>query len=256
MPDYPISTTEDKIAMPVMLPVDAVVFREDLYPRFTPDAATIQKYQQSLEALPPIEVNQRHELIDGYHRWSAFREEGASVVPAVITPTQSDDELLDLAIDRNAKHGMQLSQSEKKSMARRLYTSRQRSKPDLCRLLSVGKSVMAEWLSDIDKAEREKQKADARDLWLACHTQEEIAESVGVTDQTIANWLREILNLPAVFTVQPENMIARAIVPEQTVMSEREYVEFLFALGKQEPDVIWLEGRSTFKPNGKHEAVR
>ena len=35
-----------------------IVFREDLYPRFEPNQRIIQEYSESIEYLPPIEVNQ------------------------------------------------------------------------------------------------------------------------------------------------------------------------------------------------------
>jgi len=45
--------------------VSEVVFREDLYPRLETSALTVQKYAEDLDVLPPIEVNQHNELIDG-----------------------------------------------------------------------------------------------------------------------------------------------------------------------------------------------
>ena len=45
------------------------------------------------------------------------------------------------------------------------------------------------------KEQKERQQRDARALWLACHTQEEIAEKVGVTHQTISNWMEEFTKL-------------------------------------------------------------
>ena len=38
---------------------------------FETSAVTVQKYAEDLSVLPPVEVNQRHELIDGWHRWTA-----------------------------------------------------------------------------------------------------------------------------------------------------------------------------------------
>lgn len=42
-----------------------VIYRKDLYPRFNPNPRVIQSYSENVEHLPPIEVNQRGELIDG-----------------------------------------------------------------------------------------------------------------------------------------------------------------------------------------------
>lgn len=54
----------------------------------------------------------------------------------------------------------------------------------LQKLLSVSKSVLGNWLSDIDKAEREVRKRKIQELWLACHTAEEIAAELQEQDDT------------------------------------------------------------------------
>ena len=54
---------------------------------------------------------------------------------------------------------------------------------------------------------------------------------------------------PPVFTVEPMNPQAHDWMPSGTeVMSEREYVEFLFAIRKQQPDEAYLQTLSTMKP--------
>lgn len=67
-----------------------VVFRKDLYPRIESSATTVQKYAEDLTVLPPIEVNQRKELIDGWHRWTAHKKANADSVPCIVTHTDSD----------------------------------------------------------------------------------------------------------------------------------------------------------------------
>ena len=74
------------------IPLSEVVYREDLYPRVKPDAATIQRYAENLETLPPIELNQNHILIDGFHRWTAHRKAEAPMIRAVFTETASEAE--------------------------------------------------------------------------------------------------------------------------------------------------------------------
>jgi hypothetical protein len=101
--------------------VSDVIFREDLYPRIKHSPETVQKYAEDLSVLPPIEVNQHNELIDGRHRLMAFRKVEAANIPVIVTETASDAELLELAIERNASNGLQLSQEDKRDMARRIY---------------------------------------------------------------------------------------------------------------------------------------
>jgi len=108
---------ESQVSNEVRIGVDEVVWREDLYPRIEADNATIEKYMESLDVLPPILVNQRNELIDGYHRWTAHRREKAETIAAVVEETSSDADLLRRAIETNAKHGLQLSRQDKTALS-------------------------------------------------------------------------------------------------------------------------------------------
>jgi len=190
----------------VQIPVSAVVFRQDLYPRIETSATTVQKYAEDLDVLPPIEVNQNNELIDGWHRWTAHKKAKAESVRALVTKTESDTELLELAIERNATHGLQLSQEDKQDMARKIYQAtplaeQGKKKQRLAKILSVEISTVQKWLSRIDKDNKEKRDAEIFKLWLACSTQEEIAEAVGVTQPAITKVLSQNGNFR--FVIKP-----------------------------------------------------
>jgi hypothetical protein len=175
---YPVN--DDNI-----MPLANVVFREDLYPRIETSAETVQKYAETLELLPPIEINQHRELIDGWHRWTAHRKAGAEHIRFTVTQTASDMELLELAIERNAQHGLQLSQTDKRKMAQQIYRAtppdqQGKKKRSLARLLSVEERTVHNWLSRIDKDNKEERDCAVFSLWLACKTQDEIADAVGM----------------------------------------------------------------------------
>lgn len=187
----------------IELPLDAIVFREDLYPRIDKSPITVQKYAEDLDVLPPIEVNQRNELIDGWHRWTAHRKREAAKIRAIVTKTASDAELLELAIERNATHGLQLSQDDKRKMAVRIYEGTPRNeqgakKERLRVILSVGESTIREWLGRSDKELKEAAKREARKLWLACWTQEEIAAAIEWPRDTVQNWLADFVDFAKV----------------------------------------------------------
>ena len=185
----------------VAIKVSDVVFREDLYPRIETSAVTVQKYAEDLSVLPPVEVNQRNELIDGWHRWTAHKKAGADQIPVIVTPTDSDSHFLELAIERNAAHGLQLSQSDKRDMARRIYSAtaerdRDEKKKQLAKILSVSERTVRDWLSRMDKDAKEARDRRIFDLWLACWTLEEIAKDVGVTKQAVDLVCQELAELP------------------------------------------------------------
>jgi ParB-like chromosome segregation protein Spo0J len=70
--------------------------------------ALVARYAEFLADLPPIEVNQRHELIDGWHRLEAHKQAGTVTIRVVVTMVANDVEHLCVACLRNATHGLQL----------------------------------------------------------------------------------------------------------------------------------------------------
>jgi transcriptional regulator with XRE-family HTH domain/predicted DNA-binding protein YlxM (UPF0122 family) len=178
-----------------------VIFREDLYPRINKSVETVQKYAEDLSVLPPIEINQNNELIDGWHRLTAHKKNNAETIKCTVTVTSSDSNLLELAIERNATHGLQLSQEDKRDMARKIYhvtpeRDRDEKKKHLAKILSVSDRTVREWLSRIDKDAKEARNKRIFQLWLACHTQEEIAERENVTKETVSQICQKMADLP------------------------------------------------------------
>ena len=180
MPNIEIQPTTIKT-----MAVADLVFRDDLYPRLQKDAATIQRYADVLALLPPIEINQKNEVIDGWNRSLAHRKAGKLTINAFVTPTAGDSELLGFAIERNARHGLQLSQEDKREVAQRIYSGtpmeeRGAKKQRLAHLLSVDLTTVQKWLSKTDGDDKERRDVTAFNLWLACHfyNQTEISVSL------------------------------------------------------------------------------
>ena len=162
-----------------------IVWRKDLYPRFEADPATIQNYAECIDVLPPIEINQRNELIDGYHRWTAHKKKNVADIAVIVTKTVSDADLLKRAITANAKHGLQLSIGDKKRMAVKLYETKESTKEELAELLSVTVRAVSGWVQNIDDARKEEVREKIFSMWLACYTDQEIGDTVEHTQQSI-----------------------------------------------------------------------
>jgi hypothetical protein len=174
---------------------------DDLYPRIETHPVTVQKYAEDLNVLPPIEVNQHKELIDGWHRWTAHKKKEVETVPFIVTETKSDNHLLELAIERNAKHGLQLSQEDKRDMARKIYgvtpeKERDEKKKYLAKILSVSERTIRDWLSRIDKDSKEARNRRIFELWMAGWTEREIAEEVSASAGDIHTVCSEMAGLP------------------------------------------------------------
>lgn len=175
------------LAPPSTVQVVDVQVREDLYPRLQRNPALVQRYAQNLDELPPIEVNQHNILIDGWHRLTAHRSAGVETIRVTVTETASELELFALAIRRNAAHGWQLEERDKKSAAIRLYAAGTgMNHAEIAAALSVSRRSVQSYLTDVDRQLREERKQRIFDLWLACHTTEEICERVQVGNATVS----------------------------------------------------------------------
>jgi len=169
--------------------VSEVVYREDLYPRFEPNQAQIQKYSDSVEYLPPIKVNQNNILIDGFHRWKAFQLAGRNEIPHEVVNTESEKELKQMAYRLNSNHGLQLSNDEKRKYAQEMFGDM--TVKALCDVLGVSKKTIQRWTETQAKAAKEDRDRRIVDLYLkAWNTQRSIADLLGV-DRLIVTRLVE-----------------------------------------------------------------
>ena len=205
------------------LAVDEVVFRNDLYPRIKTRPEVVQRYAEVVDMLPPIEINQHNELIDGWHRWTAHKKAERETIRAVVTPTKTEREFLFLAMDRNAKHGAQLNNADKRAMAIRMYGScvtpneKKACEEALVEHLSVHEKTIDRWLSDLKRAEREERNRRIADLWLACHTQAEIANATDVPQQTVADQIKSYTETEQV------SKIGKTFDPEMATFERKLY---------------------------------
>jgi predicted DNA-binding protein YlxM (UPF0122 family) len=182
---------EIQVTQPVTIKVSDIVWREDLYPRFEPSSSRIQQYAECIDLLPPIEVNQRNELIDGYHRWTAHKKANLTTIQVIVTQTVSDSELDRLMAKRNADFGIQLTQEEKKRKALQWYLGLGDDKQAIADDLKVSLRTVTRWLSRRDKdlkAERDRQIAE---MWLACYTLDEIATETTTSPGAISESMKK-----------------------------------------------------------------
>ena len=165
--------------------VSDIVFRKDLYPRLVDgfDGPLIQKYAETLDQLPPIEVNQHNILIDGYHRWKAYETNGETEVPCVVFETESENQLFLRSCGLNSKFGKQMSNGDKKAVCIRLYGTLEVA--EICSYLSISERTFERWTTDKRRHEQEQLKKNILDLWLACHSEKQICEQLNLPQKTV-----------------------------------------------------------------------
>lgn len=180
--------------MTATINTSAVRFVKELYPRLKPHDDVVERYRDAIESLPPIVVARDGVLVDGYHRWQAHVREGVEQIQAIDLGNLSDAEIVRESIKRNATHGQQLTQADKKRMAGQLWTTlahlpaAERVK-ELAELFGVTAKAVRDWTKDERQAEERERKEHAWDLHLDCWSQVQIADEIGVDQKTVSNWL-------------------------------------------------------------------
>ena len=141
-----------------LLPLGKVRFVKELYPRLKADDDAIERYREALDLLP-IEI---------------MRE----------------------AIPRNASHGQQLSNKDKQHLAQSYYGKLDQLQnaervAEIATLLAVNERSVQRWTKDVRKAEKQAMQDKAWEMHLHCFTQQQIADALNTTKQTVNDWLSE-----------------------------------------------------------------
>jgi len=180
-----------------------IVFDEGLYPRVEGhDPATVQTYVRDMDQIEAagklISINADGILLDGRHRMLAYKTKADGADPEVTVyryAISSKLESFRLACELQDR-GFALNNNDRQASAKRLYALGDQSQADIAKVLGVSKQTISAWLSRTIKEEKETKKKKAREMWLSCSTQEEIAEAVAVPFQTISRWTDDFSQSP------------------------------------------------------------
>jgi transcriptional regulator with XRE-family HTH domain len=188
-----------------------------IYPRGGKSEKTISAYIEALAIgaqFPPIKIQRvfnyadgnettdlpagRHGLtiiLDGIHRWFAFKESGIKKIAAVewkdkpLDYEKNKTALLLESAKCNISHGDRLSPGDKKRIAREIATSDQECKwteEALAEKLGVIQQTVNTWISDIRARQRAGREIIIIRLNRLGWTQEQIAEVVGISQGRVA----------------------------------------------------------------------
>jgi len=181
-----------------------------IYPRGGKNEKTVGAYVEALRIgaqFPPIKIqrvfnylqeNEKKEailILDGIHRWHAFKECGFKKINVIewkknqLDYETSQTALLLEAAECNTKHGDRLSPRDKKQVARDIATSDPEctwTEEALAQKLGIIQQTVNNWISDI----RARQKAGRNIIAIRLNrlgwTQEKIAEIVGLSQNRIS----------------------------------------------------------------------
>jgi hypothetical protein len=198
--------TELSVSELITIPLSSIKFDEGLYPRVNGhDPAIVQNYARDMEQIEAarkfISINADNILIDGRHRMLAYKKLADGKEDPEIQvyqyPISSKLETFRLAVYLQDM-GKSLSNEDSESSAKRLYALGDLSQKSIAAYLGKSQATISNWLSRTLKEEKEAKRKKAFGLWLACHTQEEIAAAVDMTQPAILAWEKEFIKISEV----------------------------------------------------------
>ena len=169
-----------------------VIFDEVVYPRQEHDPALVLQYADDIEQIDAqgkfISVATDMKLLDGKHRLLGYKtrfDRQDREIQAFVYPVSTPHEQLALAVKLNSNHGKQLSRQDKEEDAKKLFAYGY-SYDAIASMLSVGKTKISGWLSRTVKENKDRRDRKIFAMWMACHTQEEIAEAVELSQRAVS----------------------------------------------------------------------
>ena len=174
-----------------MISLDDVVLRDDLDPRLGDrDDDLIAQYADIFDALPPIEINQHNEVIDGWHRVRAAEQTKRTAIAYVVVETDGDEDLRDRMYAANLRHGVQYSREQKRAYGATLH-KRELSAKEIARLSGVGVSTVYRWTRELREQDKEERDVNIHRLRDEGYSQQEIADELQVAQRTVSEVLSE-----------------------------------------------------------------
>ncbi len=115
------------------VPITQIILDEDIYPREGVSPKRVSMFAENMRdgfEIDPIEVqihpeyDDKYRILDGAHRWQAYKEIGATEIPVHIITMDGLDPLLYAA--KKAIGPLQLTEDEARTTARRAYENNPR----------------------------------------------------------------------------------------------------------------------------------
>ena len=186
------------------IPISSIVFEEDIYPRKGIDPRRVGIFAENIRdgfKFEPIEVEPcpdmpgKYRLLDGVHRWNAYKSTGLTEAEAVIKNLDGTDPLLYAA--KKAIGPMQLTEDEARDTARRAYTKNPSlTSADIGKAIGRARRTVDSYIADLRAATRLGMDLKIFRMNRLGIPQDRIADRLGQIRETIRNHLAKMATLP------------------------------------------------------------
>jgi transcriptional regulator with XRE-family HTH domain len=172
--------------------LSAVVFDATIYPRVEWLQATVNRYAEALNAdeqFPPIVLEpDTNRLLDGMHRLQAHKQAMRDTISVVWQEVPAGVPPKLFAASLSAKHGDRIKGDELRAIAREIAEDN----PDydlktIASYAGVTRQTVSKWVGDIVEHRRNVRQVIAVLLARAGWSQQQIADSLGVSQRTVSN---------------------------------------------------------------------
>ena len=187
------------------IPISSIIFEEDIYPRKGIDHKRVGIFAENIRdgfKFEPIEVEPdpdkpgKYRLLDGVHRWSAYKAVGVAEIEAIIIKDlEGTDPLLYAA--KKAIGPKQLTEDEARDTARRAYCKNTSLRSaDIGKAIGRARRTVDFYIADLRATVEEDSNLKIFRMNRLGIPQERIAKKFGVNQASIHNHLLKMATLP------------------------------------------------------------
>jgi len=185
------------------IPISSIILNEDIYPRKGIDRKRVGIFAENIRdgfKFEPIEVEPdpdkpgKYRLLDGAHRWGAYKTVGVTEPEAIIKDLNGTDPLLYAA--KKAIGPRQLTEDEARDTARRAYGKNSRlSSADIGKAIGRSRQTVDSYIADLRAATQLGLDIKIFRMNRLGIPQDRIAKRLGVDQKTIHNHLGKMPTL-------------------------------------------------------------
>lgn len=186
------------------IPISSIILDEDIYPRNGIDHRRAGIFSENIRdgfTFDPIEVEPCpdkpgwYRLLDGAHRWSAYKSTGVAEVEAVIKDLDGNDPLLYAA--KKAIGPRQLTEDEARDTARRAYAGNSSlSSADIGKAIGRARRTVDSYIADLRAVNQMDLDIKIFRMNRLCIPQDRIAERLGLARTSFQYHLPKMAALP------------------------------------------------------------